>query len=106
MSPPVQQLVDDGVLAIVAGADTTSSALSSLFFSLVTHPGAYDRLQAEVDRFYPQGENTGDTKHHRDMHYLTAIMYVTIVARERGLCNDEFPSQQRNLAPVSARSQR
>lgn len=102
----MQQLVDDGVLAIVAGADTTSSALSSLFFSLVTHRDVYDRLQAEVDQFYPQGENTGDTKHHRDMHYLTAVMYVTIVAKEieRSTSNDDFPSQQRNIASVSAGS--
>ncbi|KAL1948858.1 hypothetical protein VTO73DRAFT_10664 [Trametes versicolor] len=78
VSPPVQQLVDDGVLAIVAGADTTSSALSSLFFSLVTHRDVYDRLQAEVDRFYPQGENTGDAKHHREMHYLTAVINETL----------------------------
>lgn len=100
----MQQLVDDGVLAIVAGADTTSSALSSLFFSLVTHRDVYDRLQAEVDRFYPQGENTGDTKHHRDMHYLTAVMYGTIVAKERSMCIDGFPSQKRNLASIPTRS--
>ncbi|KAI0357606.1 high nitrogen upregulated cytochrome P450 monooxygenase 2 [Trametes cingulata] len=73
-APPLQQLVDDGVLAIVAGADTTSSALTSLFFCLGTHPAAYKRLQEEIDKFYPAGEDACDAKHHRDMHYLTAVI--------------------------------
>ncbi|KAI0355856.1 high nitrogen upregulated cytochrome P450 monooxygenase 2 [Trametes cingulata] len=77
-SPPLKQLVDDGVLAIVAGADTTSSALTSLFFCLGTHPAAYKRLQAEIDRFYPPGEDPCDARHHRDMHYLTAVINETL----------------------------
>ncbi|KAI0628543.1 high nitrogen upregulated cytochrome P450 monooxygenase 2 [Trametes polyzona] len=73
-SPPVEQLVGDGVLAIIAGADTTSSALTSLFFLLVTHPEAYKRLQAEVDQFYPAGEDACGQKHHSQMPYLTACI--------------------------------
>ena len=72
----MQQLVDDGVLAIIAGADTTSSAFTSLTYCLLTHPDAYEKLQAEIDKFYPAGEDALDTKHHRDMSYLTAVMYV------------------------------
>ena len=75
----MQQLVDDGVLAIIAGADTTSSALTSLTYALLTHPDAYEKLQAEIDKFYPAGEDALDTKHHRDMPYLTAVMYVPSV---------------------------
>ena len=75
----MQQLVDDGVLAIVAGADTTSSALTSLTYLLLTHPDAYEKLQAEIDKFYPAGEDALNTKHHRDMPYLTAVMYVSAV---------------------------
>ena len=63
----MQQLVDDGVLAIVAGADTTSSALTSLTYLLPTHPDVYEKLQVEIDKFYPAGEDALDTKHHRDM---------------------------------------
>ena len=33
-----------------------------------------DRLQAEIDKFYPTGENALSPKHHRDMPYLTAVM--------------------------------
>ncbi|KAI0761271.1 high nitrogen upregulated cytochrome P450 monooxygenase 2 [Trametes elegans] len=73
-TPPITQLIDDGVLAIVAGADTTSSALTSLMFCLASHPEALKRLQAEVDRFYPHGENPVDPRHHRNMHYLNAVI--------------------------------
>ena len=72
----MQQLVDDGVLAIVAGAHTTSSALTSLTYLLPRHPDVYEKLQAEIDKFYPTGEDALDTKHHRDMPYLTAVMYA------------------------------
>ena len=72
----MQQLVHDGVLAIVAGADTTSSALTSLTYLLPTHPDVYEKLQAEIDKFYPAGEDALDMKHHRDMPYLTAVMYA------------------------------
>ena len=70
----MEDLTDDGVLAIVAGADTTSIALTSVAYCLLTHPDAYACLQAEVDKFYPAGEDALSPKHHRDMPYLTAVM--------------------------------
>ena len=42
----------------------------------MTHPSIYPRLQAEVDRFYPSGENALDPKHYHEMPYLEAVMYV------------------------------
>nr|BED42936.1 cytochrome P450 monooxygenase [Trametes versicolor] len=72
--PPLSRLIDDGVLAIVAGADTTSSALTSILYCLLTHPDACQKLQAEIDQFYPPGEDPSDVKRHLDMHYLTAVI--------------------------------
>ena len=77
--PSTQQLIDDGVLAIVAGADTTSSALTSTFYCLLCNPDVYTRLQKEIDKYYPIGEDALETKHHRDMSYLTAVMWVHLV---------------------------
>ncbi|RDX41687.1 high nitrogen upregulated cytochrome P450 monooxygenase 2 [Lentinus brumalis] len=71
---PIQQLVDDGVLAIIAGADTTSSAMTTIVYCLLTHPDVYERLQAEVDKYYPSGEDALSTKHHREMPYLNAVI--------------------------------
>ncbi|TFK81542.1 high nitrogen upregulated cytochrome P450 monooxygenase 2 [Polyporus arcularius HHB13444] len=76
--PPLQQLVDDGILAVVAGADTVSSAMTSIFHCLLTHPETYRRLQEEVDRSYPPGEDAFSPKHHREMTYLQAVIYEAI----------------------------
>ncbi len=74
----MQQLVDDGILAVVAGADTTSNALTSLLFCILTHPDAYENLQAEVDKYYPAGEDPTDPTHYREMSYLSAVMCVSV----------------------------
>ncbi|KAI1791471.1 high nitrogen upregulated cytochrome P450 monooxygenase 2 [Ganoderma leucocontextum] len=76
--PPLQHLVNDGILAIIAGADTASIALTSIAYCLLTHPDVYERLQAEIDKFYPAGEHALDTKHHRDMPHLTAVINETL----------------------------
>ncbi len=69
-------VISDGVLAFVAGSDTTASVLSNIFWCLLRHPDVYKRLQAEVDAFYPPGENSLDAKHIKDMYYLEAVMWV------------------------------
>ncbi|KIK41727.1 hypothetical protein CY34DRAFT_24266 [Suillus luteus UH-Slu-Lm8-n1] len=78
-SPPTfAEVASDGVLAIVAGSDTTATTLSSLFLSLLRHPQAYYRLQAEVDRFFPPGEDVYSTVHHPHMSYLNAVINETL----------------------------
>ncbi|KAF8070186.1 cytochrome P450 [Lyophyllum atratum] len=47
--PAIAQVASDASLVIVAGSDTVSPALSSLFHFLMSHPVAYSRLQAEID---------------------------------------------------------
>lgn len=79
-SPPTfAEVAADGVLAIVAGSDTTATTLSTLFWALLSHPTAYRRLQAEVDRYYPPGEDAVSTVHHPRMNYLNAVMCVLLL---------------------------
>ncbi|KAG2147601.1 cytochrome P450 [Suillus clintonianus] len=78
-SPPTfAEVASDGVLAIVAGSDTTATTLSSLFLSLLKHPQTYYRLQAEVDSFFPPGEDILSTAHHPRMSYLNAVINETL----------------------------
>lgn len=69
-------MINEGFLAIVAGSDTTSSVLSNGFYLLLTHPEVYRQLQAEVDKYYPAGENALDPMHYAKMYYLDAVMCV------------------------------
>ncbi|KAI9068086.1 high nitrogen upregulated cytochrome P450 monooxygenase 2 [Trametes sanguinea] len=77
-APPVQYLLNEGSLAVLAGSDTTSSALTSLIFCLLTHPAALRQLQVEVDLFYPREDDPCDPKHHREMHFLDAVIFETM----------------------------
>ncbi|KAI0075130.1 high nitrogen upregulated cytochrome P450 monooxygenase 2 [Panus rudis PR-1116 ss-1] len=73
-SPPQSHVVSDGNLAVVAGSDTTASILSNAFYFLLSHPEAYKKLQEEVDRYYPPGEDATSVLHHPKMTYLEAVI--------------------------------
>ncbi|KAF7375103.1 High nitrogen upregulated cytochrome P450 monooxygenase 2 [Mycena sanguinolenta] len=76
--PPLGNVVADGALAIVAGADTTASVLSSLFFLLLSNPKYYEQLQAEIDVHFPPGADPLDPKPHADMKFLNACINETL----------------------------
>jgi cytochrome P450 len=74
--PPLPNVIADGALAVVAGADTTASALSSLFFFLLSHPKYYEQLQEEIDSHFPLGADPLNTSSHADMKFLNACLWV------------------------------
>ncbi|KAI1784220.1 high nitrogen upregulated cytochrome P450 monooxygenase 2 [Ganoderma leucocontextum] len=76
--PPTSDLIDDGILAIVAGSDTTAVALTNLFYCVLTDPEVFPTLQGEGDKFYPFGEDAFNSKCHRDMVYLQAVINETL----------------------------
>lgn len=65
--PAMGDVIADGTLAIVAGADTTASALSSLFFLLLTNPKYLGIVETEVMSTFPAGADPMDiSKHTRE----------------------------------------
>ncbi|THH30119.1 hypothetical protein EUX98_g4052 [Antrodiella citrinella] len=74
--PPLAHVVSDAVLAVIAGSDTTSIVLSNTLFAVLRNPDVYSKLKAEVDLYYPPGENACDTQHYAKMVYLDAVMYL------------------------------
>ncbi|KAI0772161.1 cytochrome P450 [Irpex lacteus] len=73
-APARSLVISEAVLAVIAGSDTTSTALSNTFWCLLRYPHYYKRLQDEVDRFYPSGDDALDSKHHPKMVYLDAVL--------------------------------
>ncbi|KAF8150653.1 cytochrome P450 [Crassisporium funariophilum] len=69
--PSVVEIVSDGGLAIIAGSDTTSSALTNLFYFLMCNPVAYQRLQREVDEL---GDDILDCAKQSHLPYLNGAI--------------------------------
>ncbi|KAG6872248.1 hypothetical protein C0995_011597 [Termitomyces sp. Mi166 len=69
--PTVIEVVSDGGLAIIAGADTTSSAIANLIYFLLANPNTYKRLQTEIDTL---GDGVMDYAKQAHLPYLTAAL--------------------------------
>ncbi|KAI0746189.1 cytochrome P450 [Earliella scabrosa] len=96
--PSMEQLVQT-----VYRSDTVSGAkLASLFSCLMAHPETYKKLQAEIDKFYPSTEDIVNTAHHRDMHYLTAVINesLRLFPSVPGCTQREVPSTGITLPPA------
>ncbi|KAF9256882.1 cytochrome P450 [Marasmius fiardii PR-910] len=74
VKPSAGTVASDGVLAVMAGADTTSAALRNFFYLIVAHPEHYKRLQREIDSFYPPEADAMDSSKHNNLVYLNACI--------------------------------
>ncbi|KAF7317104.1 hypothetical protein HMN09_00445100 [Mycena chlorophos] len=75
-SPPSNaQVTSDGGLAIIAGAETTSTTLSHAFYLLLCNPKTYTRLQAEID---DPKMDSGVPASQARMPYLNAVINETL----------------------------
>lgn len=66
----------DGMLAIIAGSDTSATALSHVFYFMLRNPDCMKRLQKEIDETFPDAhtDDLFDYSKHADMPYLNACM--------------------------------
>lgn len=76
--PSLSAVISDGVLAIMAGADTTTAALRHFFYLMLSHPGYYRQLQEEIDRTFPSGSDALDPDKHCSMPFLNACLNETL----------------------------
>lgn len=67
----ITQLVNDTPMLVVAGSDTTSLTLCTLFYFLLRNPVIYSRLQAELDR---SNLASDDSSGLAQLEYLNAVM--------------------------------
>ncbi|KAI9447482.1 high nitrogen upregulated cytochrome P450 monooxygenase 2 [Lactarius indigo] len=76
--PSPADVTKDGILAIIAGSDTTSSVLTAALYYLVRNPVVYERLQAEVDGAFPSGEEPLDVAKLSQMEWLNGCVNETL----------------------------
>ncbi|KAG7090507.1 hypothetical protein E1B28_009620 [Marasmius oreades] len=75
VKPTMEIVASDSTLAMVAGSDTTATAMANLFWCLLSHPECYEKLRGEVDREYPQGmDPLLDTSRQVNMKYLNGCL--------------------------------
>jgi len=76
--PSMAEVVADGALSIVAGSDTTATAISCCVWFILSNREIYSRVQTEVDSVYPDGESLLDTSRHPELRFLTACLNETL----------------------------
>ncbi|KAF8258322.1 high nitrogen upregulated cytochrome P450 monooxygenase 2 [Lactarius quietus] len=76
--PHPANIAIDGMLAIIAGADTIGSVLTAAVYYLLCNPVAYKRLQAEVDDTFSSGEEPLDVTKLSRMEWLNACINETL----------------------------
>ncbi|KAI0065820.1 high nitrogen upregulated cytochrome P450 monooxygenase 2 [Artomyces pyxidatus] len=72
--PSLPTLTSDGILAIIAGSDTTATTLTALFNYLMQYPAVYERLQQEIEAAFPHGEEPIDAAKLSRMSWLNACI--------------------------------
>ncbi|KAJ7625445.1 cytochrome P450 [Mycena rosella] len=73
--PSLAQVISDSSTAIVAGSETSSTALCNLFWLLLSNPITYSRLQVEIDSF---GPSVLDADSQKRLVYLNACINETL----------------------------
>ena len=68
------EVIADGGLAIVAGADTTAVALCALIYLLITHDRDMRTVKEELERVFPPGSSFPDVSRCRELRFLDAAM--------------------------------
>ncbi|RYP05775.1 hypothetical protein DL764_003592 [Monosporascus ibericus] len=70
-----EELVSESVLQIIAGSDTTATALRAIMLYLLSHPRVYSKLQAEIDAAVRKGyPGIIPDSEARKLRYLQAVI--------------------------------
>jgi cytochrome P450 len=65
-------------LVIVAGSDTTASAIAGFFYYLALYPAVYKKLQHTLDGYFPGGDAEYTNAVGSRIPYLDAVIHETL----------------------------
>lgn len=68
------ELIADGMLAVIAGSDTTAIVLSHFLYYMMRHPECAEHLRREIDKAFPNGEEPLDFARLAELPYLNACI--------------------------------
>ncbi|GME35797.1 Cytochrome P450 [Neofusicoccum parvum] len=77
-APTPEALHEDTRSLVIAGADTTYSALVNAFYYLALNPPIYAKLQADVDGLFPDGDASYSHDKAKDIPLLDGIINETL----------------------------
>ncbi|PWY96139.1 cytochrome P450 [Aspergillus sclerotioniger CBS 115572] len=78
-APPTDMaLKDDAWVVIVAGSDTTATAMTNTIYYLATHPAVQTKLRQELDVLFPHGLTDWSYESVKDLKYLTYVINETL----------------------------
>lgn len=87
VKPSEELALGEGFLAIVAGADTTATAITNALYFLLKHPEVKKRLQEEISKALSMTPGDADYTKFMELPYFNACMWVTSSAIScQGLC--------------------
>ncbi|KAJ6460899.1 high nitrogen upregulated cytochrome P450 monooxygenase 2 [Mycena sanguinolenta] len=72
--PTLKTSAADGIVAIVAASDTTTSTLSSTVWFLLSNPDYHRRVQQELDTVFVDGDDFFDVSKHQELQFLSACI--------------------------------
>jgi cytochrome P450 len=72
--PSLPVIYSDGLLAVVAGSDTTATTLTVMWYYLLLNPSKFERLINEIDAYFPPGEEPLDFTRMNTMSYLNGCI--------------------------------
>ncbi|KAF7972354.1 hypothetical protein HWV62_18134 [Athelia sp. TMB] len=72
--PALEAVASEGILAVVAGSDTTSTTLTIVLYYLLRHPDKLKKLSAEIDLNFTKDEDAIEFTRLAEMQYLNACI--------------------------------
>ncbi|KAI9298337.1 cytochrome P450 [Neoconidiobolus thromboides FSU 785] len=72
-----KEIVEESIVQLVAGSDTTSNSLTWTFYLLSKHPEIYNKLKIELIEKFPN-EDTIDYNSCKECVYLKAVIYESM----------------------------